>query len=381
MAGGFFTWPVVPMKLMPRRIVHVTRARAPYLRALQESFAGAMSGDGHLTLLWPQGEASDFPNAAAIPKSVNITVTEVPTGGVYCCGRHLPSAGLWRALAEARPDLVWIHEFSPYTLGGLLFAKWHGIPVVVSTEVGRSNAHFFPWSVRAWHWLWGHFADGIIANCPSARQPLCGESRPLIDAFHAVDSRDFLPLPNKIHEETTTFVFVGHMIPRKGVDLLLDAVLELKQRGQNHFRLRLIGRDAEQWAVENVNRRGLQTLVEMPGFLSGGALQEAIRRADVFVLPTRRDTYAAVVHEAACLGMPLLISEHAGACEALVREGVTGLACVPEDSHHFADQMQRMLDPAVRARMSAASRAAGDQISAHRRGPALWQWLREQFSL
>ncbi|MDZ4286378.1 MAG: glycosyltransferase, partial [Prosthecobacter sp.] len=100
---------------------------------------------------------------------------------------------------------------------------------------------------------------------------------------------------------------------------------------------------------------------------------------DVFVLPTRRDTYAAVVHEAACLGMPLLISQHAGACEALVKEDITGFACVPEDSHTFADQMQRLLEPTTRARMSAASRMVGDQISAHRRGPALWHWMTEQF--
>ncbi|MDZ4289637.1 MAG: glycosyltransferase, partial [Prosthecobacter sp.] len=258
---------------MSRHIVHVTRARAPYLRALQESFAGAMGTHGHLTLMWPEREPSDFPDAAAIPKADNITVSEAPVGVRLHNGRHLPSAGLWRALAEARPDLIWIHEFSPYTLGGLLFAKRRGIPVVVSTEVGHANAHFFPWTVRAWHALWGHFADGIIANCPAARQPLCGEIRPIIDAFHAVDSRDFLPAPNQSHSNVTTFVFVGHLIPRKGVDLLLDAVVEMKRRGQNHFRLRLIGRDAEQWASASVAQRGLDDIVEMPGFLSGPALQ------------------------------------------------------------------------------------------------------------
>ncbi|HYF36532.1 MAG TPA: hypothetical protein VD994_14655, partial [Prosthecobacter sp.] len=142
---------------MLRRIVHVTRARAPYLRALQESFAKAMGEERHFTLLWPEHEASDFPNAAAVPQADNITVTEVPMGMRVGKERRLPSLALWKAMDEARPDLVWVHEFSPFTVSGLLYAKYRSLPVVVSTEVGRANAHFFPWPVRLWHQHWGHF--------------------------------------------------------------------------------------------------------------------------------------------------------------------------------------------------------------------------------
>jgi glycosyltransferase involved in cell wall biosynthesis len=286
---------------------------------------------------------------------------------------------MWREMKAARPDLVWIHEFSPFTVAGLLFAKRERIPVVVSTEVGRPNAHFFPWTVRLWHRHWGHFVDGFIANCPAARHPLCGEARPLVDAFHAVDSRQFSPSANGHGDGLTTFAFVGHLIPRKGIDLMLDAAAELRSQGDSRFRIRLIGKDAEGWAGREVQKRGLGSMVEMAGFLSGAALQDAIRSADVFVLPTRRDTYAAVVHEAACLGMPLLVSRHAGACEALVSEGITGLSYLPEDRALFAAQMRRMLDPGLRAAMRKASRAAGEDISAHRRGPSVWHWMRKEF--
>lgn len=366
---------------MSARIAHVTRARAPYLRALQESFAGSLGEGGHLTVIWPKNEGSDFPDASTMPVGDNITVEKVPVGLRIGSYRNFPSPALWQALAEAKPDLVWIHEFSPFTLGGLLFAKRHGIPVVVSTEIGRSNAFFFPWTVRLWHRHWGHFADGFIANCPAAREPLCDEKRLVIDAFHAVDSRQFVPMEKKPLPDLTTFVFVGHLIPRKGVDFLLDAAVELRRRGRKNFQLRLIGRDPERWAVDGVLERGLDHEVEMPGFLSGQRLQDAIRNADVFVLPTRRDTYAAVVHEAACLGLPLLISRHAGACEALVEEGVTGFGFLPENGHELVDKMEKLLDPELRVRMSAASRAAGDRLSAHRRGVALRAWMRAEFGV
>jgi glycosyltransferase involved in cell wall biosynthesis len=332
-------------------------------------------------VIWPQHEGSDFPDSATVPDGDRIAVKPVAVGLRLGSYRNLPSLALWQALAQAKPDLVWIHEFSPFTIGGLLFAKSRGIPVVVSTEIGRANAFFFPWTVRVWHKHWGHFADGIIANCPAARQPLCEEKLPVVDAFHAVDSRQFLPKDSRASAGITTFVFVGHLIPRKGVDLLLDAAVELRRRGHKHFQLRMIGRDLERWAVDGVLKRDLGDIVEMPGFLSGQQLQDAIRDADVFVLPTRRDTYAAVVHEAACLGMPLLISRHAGACEALVREGVSGFSFLPEDCQEMTDKMERLLDPNLRARMSVASRQGADNISAHRRGVALRAWVRAEFGL
>ena len=87
------------------------------------------------------------------------------------------------------------------------------------------------------------------------------------------------------------------------------------------FKLRFIGGGNTVWLDQSrfTRTQGLQNHLECAGFLSGAALRNAMQSADVFVLPTRQDTYGAVVHEAACLGLPLLVSRHAGAAEALVR--------------------------------------------------------------
>ena len=110
-------------------------------------------------------------------------------------------------------------------------------------------------------------------------------------------------------------------------------------------------------------------------------MREAVGTSDVFVLPSRADTYAAVVHEAACLALPLLISRHAGAAEAIVRNGENGFIIDPENAEEFAHRMLLMLDEDFRAKMSAAARAAGEEMSAHRRGEALWHWMDSQFGL
>ena len=69
-------------------------------------------------------------------------------------------------------------------------------------------------------------------------------------------------------------------------------------------------------------RMGQAQVLEL---LAAGHSPRAISRtSDVFVLPTLQDTYAAVVHEAACLGLPLLVSKHAGAADDHVHHDVEG---------------------------------------------------------
>ena len=361
-------------------IALITRARAPYLRGLQEAFAAAL-GSRRFHLLWPENEHSDFPDEDSIPKAPNIEVHRIPTSGGFLGYQNWPSLALWAQLQKIRPALIWIHEFSLYTLMGLVYAKLNAVPVVVSTEVGCSNAHIFSWSVRAWHQFWGYFVDGVIACSPAARRPLCGEKIPVVESYHAVDARLFNPSKRTHSSGITTFVFVGHLIPRKGIDLLLDAAALLQNSADAAFRVRLIGRDVDRWAEGLIAQRQLQKIVETPGFLSGHDLQEAIRSADVFVLPTREDTYAAVVHEAACLGMPLLISRHAGACEALVVEGETGFSILPEDANGFAEAMRKMMVPELRTQMAQAARKRGEEYSAHVRGAAVRLWMHRHYGV
>ena len=154
------------------------------------------------------------------------------------------------------------------------------------------------------------------------------------------------------------------------------AAEQLKTKGHTNFRLRFIGGGDEAWLRECIAQSQLEAHCELTGFLTGAAIREALGTADVFVLPTRQDTYAAVVHEAACLGLPLLLSRHAGAAVALVQDGLNGFVVSPEDTADLSARMLEMLDSARREAMRPASRAIGEAHSAHVRGAALWQFMK-----
>ncbi|WP_009958552.1 glycosyltransferase [Verrucomicrobium spinosum] len=365
----------------------VTKARGTFFKPLYEAFAQAQPEGWRTMLLWPAEHGSEHPEELVTPRADNLDIVplhstshDLKANDAALEGRatryqtQLPAREMWARLAERDVRGILIHEFSPFTLQALLYARWHRIPVCVSTEVGRGNAPFFGRRTRWWHALWGRLVDGVVACCPAAHHPLSRKQLPTVSTYHAVDSRLYVPVDHA-PSQVVTFAYLGQLIRRKGLDLLLQAAARMKENGENRFRIRLIGGGDAGWLHELAHALGLWEQVEFTGFLSGAAIREALASADVFVLPTRQDTYAAVVHEAACLGLPLLISKHAGAAEALVKPGRNGYIFEPEDTASFAAKMQSLMPARVREPMRKISREVGEAHSAHARGAALWEWM------
>lgn len=379
-----------------QRVALVTRAWAPYHRALQESLAAAADKEGgSLGLFYPQSAWCPFDREEMLPSGSNVSLCQVSSAGVSprwfhlgrrwkseAIGTRLPSAAQWRALAMFDPTLVWIHEFSPFCVGGLLYAKMKGLPVVVSSEVGRGNMAWFPASVRLWHTWWGSRVDGWIAQTPAARVPVCASRAPMIEAYHAADSRKLRRNSEGARDwKGIRFVQVGRVLPRKGADLLLAALAWVRDQGRKDWELRLVGPDTDGWGAAHIARFGLGDHVKITGHLDGKALWDAFGEADVFTLATRQDTYAAVVHEAACLGLPLVVSRHAGAAQALVREGENGWVVDPENAAEYGARLMALMNAETQQRMGEQARLTGEKYSAHKRGPAVWQWMSEHFGV
>jgi glycosyltransferase involved in cell wall biosynthesis len=372
-------------------IAIVTPFRATYFKPLWEAFAGAQPEGWSTELLWPEGLRSEHPEELITPVAPNLVVHRVTSRSLRSSTNHGGSVNwrapqrfqasreLWRELSSIRPKAVLVHEYSPFSLTGLVFARWRRIPVVTLTDVGVENRTFFNPRVGWWHALWSLWIQGTAAATPPAHRPLSRRALPSVAVYHAVDSRQYQPMPHHSADGTVTFAYVGQFIPRKGLDLWVKAAALLKEQTTARFRLRFIGGGDEAWARGLVRAAGLENDTEWTGFLSGAELRKALATADVFVLPTRQDTYAVVSHEAACLGLPLLISKHAGSAEALVREGENGHIIDPEDIPAFTAAMRSLLDSDTRERMGRAARATGEEMSAHQRGRALWEWLQDNF--
>jgi glycosyltransferase involved in cell wall biosynthesis len=180
-------------------------------------------------------------------------------------------------------------------------------------------------------------ADHILAVSELARESYVDAGVPserVTSVPMGADLSAFSPGKEVLNEESEpfTFLFAGYAGQRKGTDLLLSSSARLAQDGYNH-RVQFAG-DADDSLFAKTDAP-----VERLGYLNREELVAAFRRADVLVLPSRHDSFGRVVVEAMVTGLPVLLSEHVGAKEA-VTEGETGWVVPAEDADALTGQMR-----------------------------------------
>jgi len=159
------------------------------------------------------------------------------------------------------------------------------------------------------------------------------------------------------------FLAVGALVPRKGFDVLLEA---LHIALAHDWLLTIVG-DASRSphttaAIKaQINALGLTSRVTLAGSLSPEALAEQYRCADVFVLASHYEGYGMAYAEALAWGLPV-IGTTGGAVEQTV-PAEAGLLVAPGQPEAFAGALVQVLkDPIKRERMRLAAQQHGQHL-------------------
>ncbi|AJY73335.1 glycosyltransferase family 4 protein [Paenibacillus beijingensis] len=164
------------------------------------------------------------------------------------------------------------------------------------------------------------------------------------------DERRFKPIS---HENAVPqLITVCRLVPAKGLDILLHACADLKQRGFN-FVLHIIGdgpirEELEQLAVE----LELYDDIIFYGYMLHP--EEFMPFFDVFVLPSRAEAFGSVFAEAALCWLALVGTDVGGISEQ-IEDGVNGLLVPPDQPAALADALEKVLsDPTYRYNLARA---------------------------
>lgn len=206
-----------------------------------------------------------------------------------------------------------------------------------------------------------------------AARALRGRGMPrVIEIPPGVDLTRFRPLSSMEREETRRdlglpvegplVVSVSRLVPRKGMDILIDAAAELRETIPD---LVVViagrGRDRERLAGKIVER---QLPVRLLGQISDQDLPRLVGAADVFAMLCRnrwlgleREGFGIVFIEAAAAGIPQIAGNSGGAGEAVLDE-VTGVVVrKPTDVATVVSAIRRLLgDSSLRRSMGSESR-------------------------
>jgi glycosyltransferase involved in cell wall biosynthesis len=117
--------------------------------------------------------------------------------------------------------------------------------------------------------------------------------------------------------------YSGKLVPWKNVPELVDAVAALQHEGCR-VGLLLVGEGRDRAALEQrVGARAMQW-VTFTGFRNQSELPACYICFDVFVLPSRRESWGLVLNEAMAFGLPVIATHMAGGAYDLIEEGRNG---------------------------------------------------------
>jgi glycosyltransferase involved in cell wall biosynthesis len=158
-------------------------------------------------------------------------------------------------------------------------------------------------------------------------------------------------------------LYVGRLVAKKGVDVLIDACALLRSE-LPELDVEIVGGGplAEELAAR-ARRSGVSDRIHFLGPQPADVVDAAFRRSSLVALPSRidehgdRDGMPTVLVEALARGVPVVATDLVGIPE-VVRDGETGLLVPPDDPPALAAAIARLVrDPELARELAARGRA------------------------
>ena len=160
---------------------------------------------------------------------------------------------------------------------------------------------------------------------------------------------------------------VGRYHPKKGYTIIPKVARLLKEKGKEFIWL-IVGKHTEQ-LNDLIVQEGVTDVLKTHGeigippsaanarlSLPDDKLIHLYQIADIFVFPSRMETFGRVLIEAMAAGLPVVTTDAPG-CRDVVRHGETGLLSDPDDVISFAHHIQSLMeDDALRKRLVGSGR-------------------------
>jgi glycosyltransferase involved in cell wall biosynthesis/predicted metal-dependent phosphoesterase TrpH len=269
-----------------------------------------------------------------------------------------------QTLAEGAFDAIHVCSPGPVGIAGALVARALDLPLVGSyhteltayAELRSGEPRLAAAMAVAVSAFYGA-CDLVLSPSPASDEALgrigiAGERIARWD--RGVDAHRFDPalrgelqLPGELN-----VLYAGRLTREKGADLLADAFIDARGRDPR-LHLVLAGGGPEQERL----RERVGEHATFLGWLQGVELARAYASADIFLFPSRTDTFGQVILEAQASGLPVL-AVAAGGPLSLVEDRVSGVLAAPARDALAESLLELAASPLLRRRLADVALAA-----------------------
>jgi glycosyltransferase involved in cell wall biosynthesis len=262
---------------------------------------------------------------------------------------------LWRLhrfMREKQIQLVSLEYPMPFMLYFFVLRTWTRIPILIGLH--GSDVLLLHNTDLVWQWIVRRMmrrADWMLAHSFSLLQDAhervgslgancsylhCGvECRRLRETAQA--ATDVAPIPKGDYVLT-----VAKLYPRKGLDVLLRAIHDLKS-SHGTYRFVIVGDGPEEARLKSMAMElGIESMVHFAGDVKSNIVPALFKHCAFFALSSRVEPFGIVLLEAMTFGKAI-VATRAGGIPEFVEHGHNGLLVPVEDSHALAEGIDKLI--------------------------------------
>lgn len=242
-------------------------------------------------------------------------------------------------------DIIDAHYFYPDGVAAAFIGRQLGKPVVITargSDINQIPQHNIPRKMIRWA---ANQAAGLITVCQALKDAMVDlgiSPDKIVSLRNGVDLNLFQPIDRESQRtgfgiKHPTLLSVGHLIPRKGHDLVIQSLPMLPE-----FRLLIAGNGPEQDKLTQLaNRLNVANRVTFLGALAQNELKNYYGAVDALVLASSREGWANVLLEAMACGTPVIASNVWGTPE-VVASSAAGILMAERSPQGIADAVRKL---------------------------------------
>ena len=362
------------------RIGFFTDTYTPQINGVVSSiklFAEALERQGHEVYIFAPTprQPTDTDRITRIPSVPFAFQPEMRIASLY-------SQHAYRLVRRANLDVI--HSHDPFAIGlfGLAVAKRFRLPYVHTYHTLYPEYVHYVWETRFTRAMAERLSREFCDQCDLVLAPSTkiekalaewGVTAPVKLLPTGVDAARFAsrdPAAAKafrkkfgIPASDQLLTFVGRIGLEKNVDLLVEALAQVKTRGA---RLLIVGNGPYRADLEkHIAALGIRDRVTFTGYLRGEDVAAAYSASDAFFFASLSETQGLVIAEAMASGLPVVAVEDLAVGDA-VTDGVNGLLTKERPAALAAAADRVLTDPSLRAAMGVAALERASDLSIDR---------------
>lgn len=234
----------------------------------------------------------------------------------------------------------------------------------------RSSEQRPAWQNIFYRWIEKKYLDsvaGFVFNSRTTQtvvEKLIGKQLPNVIASPGGNRLCTAPLdPEPIRQRATRpgplkLLFVGNLIPRKGLDTVLAALAQI----ESGWELNVIGSLQTDPVYAAQIQKRISPPIHLLGALDDSQLAHSYANSDLLVVPSTYEGFGIVYLEGMAFGLPA-IATTAGAASEIIANGTNGFLIEPGDATTLAQHLRQLIGD--RDRLLQLSLAARDRFLSH----------------